>query len=225
MIFATALGHFAANSSANALAAAAAWSRSSASRISASIFFAVGCADVGQRVEHVGGLVEPVALVAGLGPHVAHRGPEPERPVTDREDRRAHAASFQVAQQIRPALLRLAIAVADRDQLLGAIEAHAHHDQHTEPVLGEADVEVDAIDPDVDEVAIGERLVHERPLLVLPLGREPGDHRRRQARPRSRRTPPARARSRRSTCHAGRGAATPRSPSATCGTTAARSSS
>ena len=39
---------------------------------------------------------------------------------------------------------------------------------------------MDSVNPHVHEVAISERLVHERALLVLPLGREPGDHRRRQ---------------------------------------------
>jgi hypothetical protein len=101
-------------------------------------------------------------------------------PVSDREDRGAHAAPFQVAQQIGPALLGLAISVADRDQFLGAIQAHAHHDQHTQAVFLEADVEVHAVHPDVHEVPVLERAVHERALLVLPLSRESGDHRRRQ---------------------------------------------
>ncbi len=101
-------------------------------------------------------------------------------PIPDREHRRGHPAPFQVAQQIRPALLGLAVSVADRDQLLGAIEAHAHHHQDAEAVLLEADGEVHSVHPDVDEVLVRKRLVHERALFVLPLGSQPGDHRRRQ---------------------------------------------
>src|SRR5439155_24207745 len=108
------------------------------------------------------GLVEPVALMTGLGPDVAHRGPESERPVTNREDRRGHPAPLEVAQQVRPAFLRLPVAVADRDQLLGPVQAHAHHDQDTQPVLLEPDAEMDSVNPPLPELPDNERLVPER---------------------------------------------------------------
>ena len=50
--------------------------------------------------------------------------------------------------------------------------------QVTQPVLFETQVEVHAVHPAVDVVAVGQVPVHERPVLGLPLGREPGDHRR-----------------------------------------------
>jgi len=59
---------------------------SSAFHISASAFFLGG---IGQRVEHVADLVPPAPLLAGLGEHLADRGPEPQGTVADREHRTA----------------------------------------------------------------------------------------------------------------------------------------
>src|SRR5271155_5817697 len=53
---------------------------------------------LGQLVEHVGKLVAPAALRAGLGPHFARRGPEPQRAVAHRYYRRDHPAPFEIAQ-------------------------------------------------------------------------------------------------------------------------------
>jgi hypothetical protein len=61
---------------------------------------------LGERFEHVGDLVDPVALLAGFGLHVALRHPEPERPVTDRHDRGPHPRTLEVAQQIGPRVCR-----------------------------------------------------------------------------------------------------------------------
>ncbi len=85
-----------------------------------------------ERGEHVGDLVEPVSLLPGGREHLAQRTPEPQRTVPDREHGSAHAASGAVAQQVRPRLGALAVAVGQRDQLLAAVRAHPdEHEQAT----------------------------------------------------------------------------------------------
>jgi hypothetical protein len=78
---------------------------------------------LGQGREHVGGLVDPVALLAGGGEHLPQGGPQPQPAIADRHHRRAHAATAQIPQQLGPRLGRLALSVGHRDQLLGAVGA------------------------------------------------------------------------------------------------------
>ena len=56
-------------------------------------------------------------------------------------------------------------------------------DEHegSEPLVLEADVEVNAIGPDVDVIAVGERALLPRVVLALPRAYEPRDHARREA--------------------------------------------
>ena len=107
-------------------------------------------------------LVEPAALLAGGGEHLAHRLPEPQRAVADREHRRGHAAAFAVAQQVRPRLGGLAEPVGQGDQLLGAVGADPDHHQQAHLVLAQADLEVDPVDPHVHVVGPGQRPLVER---------------------------------------------------------------
>ena len=107
----------------------------------------------GQLVEDVAELVDPIPLRAGLRPHVADSGPEPERTVAHGDDRGVHAPTLQVAQHGLPALRALAVTVLDRNQFLGSVRPDADHDQRAEAIVVEADVEVHAIDPDVNIVA------------------------------------------------------------------------
>jgi hypothetical protein len=60
-------------------------------------FARAGLHGLGQGVQHVGGLVDPVALVAGGREDVTERGPQPKRAVADRHDRGPHATAPQVA--------------------------------------------------------------------------------------------------------------------------------
>jgi len=89
----------------------------------------------GQAAEHVGGLVDPVALVAGGREDVAEGRPQPQRAVADRDHRCLHAAAPQVAQDLSPAVGGLPLAVSHGDQLLGAVDAHAHDHQAAQPGL------------------------------------------------------------------------------------------
>jgi hypothetical protein len=77
--------------------------------------------------------MEPAALLTGVGEDVTQRSPKPQRTVTDRQHRRAHAAPFAIAQQIRPRFGGLPVPVGERDQLFAAVGAHPDQHQQTQP--------------------------------------------------------------------------------------------
>src|SRR6185369_17852560 len=118
--------------------------------------------------EDIAELVEPIALRAGLRPHVAHGGPEAQGSVTDRDYWCAHTSAFQVTEHRLPTLGALARAVLDGDQLLRPVGPRADHHERAEAVVVQPDVEMHAIDPDVHVVAIGEAAFLEGPVLGLP---------------------------------------------------------
>jgi hypothetical protein len=126
--------------------------------------------------------MHPTPLLPGGGEHLAQRPPQPQRPVAHHHHRRAHAAAAAVPQQLRPRIGRLALAVGDRDQLLGAVGAHPHQHQAAQPPVLQADVEVDAVRPAVHVVPVRQVPAQERLPLGLPLDGQPGHHRGRQAR-------------------------------------------
>ena len=105
-----------------------------------------------QRGKDIGLLVEPAALLPGGREHLAHRLPEPQRPVADGQHRRGHPAAAARPQQIGPRLGRLPVPVSQRDELLAAIGAHPDHHQQAELLLLEAHLEVDTVDPQVDVI-------------------------------------------------------------------------
>jgi hypothetical protein len=133
-----------------------------------------------QHPKNVRSLVEPVALLAGLGEDEPERLPEPERPVADGHHRSFHAAVAQVTQQRLPGLRGLPVTLCDGDELLVAVLANSHHDKSAQAGLFETNVEVHPVDPDVDEVPIGKRPVHELLVLGLPGHRESPDRRGRE---------------------------------------------
>src|SRR5262249_60933991 len=103
-----------------------------------------------ELVQDVAELVEPIPLLAGLRPHVAHGRPEAEGAVPDRDDRRAQAPALQIAEDGLPALGALTVAVLDRDQLLRSIRPHTDHHEGAEAVVLPPALEMGAIDPAVD---------------------------------------------------------------------------
>ena len=129
--------------------------------------------------------MEPAPLLAGVGEHLPHRLPEPQRAVADRQHRCGHPAPATRPQQIGPRLGRLAVPVGQRDELLAAVGAHPDHHQQAQLLLLEADLEVDPVDPQVHVVGARQDALGERLGLVLPLRGQPGDRRRRQARARA----------------------------------------
>jgi len=98
----------------------------------------------------------PAPLLAGLGEHLADRGPEPQGTVADREHRRGHATALTAAEQIERRLGRFAVPVVKRDEFLGAVRADPDHHQQAHFVLLQPDLEVDPVDPAVDVVGPGQ---------------------------------------------------------------------
>jgi hypothetical protein len=108
-----------------------------------------------QLVQHVGGLVHPAALAAGLRPYFLDRLPEAERAVGDREiGRHRKSAPLQVEQQLLPGLRTLAQAVDQTDQLLLALGRGADDNQQALRGVLEPSLYMDAIGPEV-YVALG----------------------------------------------------------------------
>ena len=135
-----------------------------------------------QRGQHVRRLVKPAPAFPGLREHFTQRLPEPERAVADGQDRGAHAAAGAVAQQVRPRLRGLTVALGEGDKLLAAIGARRSSPQ-AQLVLLEADVHVDPVRPQVEvvhrgQVPGGEGALLRLPCLGLPCLGQPGDHRR-----------------------------------------------
>lgn len=116
--------------------------------------------------------MHPVPLLSGLGKHLPQRRPEPERTVADRQHRRSHAMLPAVAQQVCPRLGRLPVPVGQGDQLLAPVGPYTDDDQGAHPVLVEAIVDVDTVDPAVDVVHDGKVPLGE-PALLLPTGVSP----------------------------------------------------
>src|ERR1035437_1101127 len=118
--------------------------------------------------ENIRRLAGPAALLPGLGEHLAQRSPESQCPVSRRQDRGAHAAAGGVAEQVSAGLGGLPVPVGQRDELLAAVGADADHDQQAQLVLLQADVDVDAVGPQVHVVGAGQVPGGERALLRLP---------------------------------------------------------
>jgi hypothetical protein len=131
-----------------------------------------------QLVEHVGGLVHPAALAAGLGPHLLDGLPEAQRAVGNRElGTHGEPAPLEVEQQFAPGLRALAHAVDEADELLLAFGRGADDDQQALRGVFEPGLHVDAVDPEVDialggEIALAPACVLLRPgFLEAPDGR------------------------------------------------------
>ena len=142
--------------------------------------FAFGWSRCRQLVQDVGDPMDPAGLGLRLGPDVPGRRPEAERAVGDRHDRGPHPPPLQVAQHRQPALGALPIPILDGDHLLRAVRPRPDHDQGAQPVVFEADVEVDPVRPDVDVVPVRQVAPPERGVLRLPDLHQPRDRRRRQ---------------------------------------------
>ena len=123
--------------------------------------------------------MHPAALLTGGREHLPQRPPQPQRAVAHHHHRRTHPAAAQLPQQLGPGIGRLAGAVGDRDQLLGAVGPHPHDHQTAQPSLvAQANVEVDAVRPAVHIVPVRQVPSLERLAFGLPGGGQPGDDRR-----------------------------------------------
>jgi len=135
--------------------------------------------------------VHPAALRARRREHLRQRFPEAQRPVADRQlGVDAQATLLHVQQEALPRLLALAVAVGHRDQLLPAFRGRPHQHEDTSTIFLQADVEVDAVGPDVDVTLVRQIAGRPPPVVLLP-GLLQAHHRRgrqpRAARPEQRR--------------------------------------
>src|ERR1700740_3480908 len=134
-----------------------------------------------QLVQHVGGLVHPAALSAGLRPHFLDRLPEAQRAVGDRElGRHRKSAPLQVEQQLFPGLRTLAHTVDQADQLLLALGRGTDDDQQALRSVLEPGLDVDAVGPEVDVTLGGEIALAPARMLLRPGLLEPSDGRGRE---------------------------------------------
>jgi hypothetical protein len=125
--------------------------------------------------------MHPAPLLFGSREHFAQRSPEPERAVTDGQRWAGQAPLLEAAEQVEPGLGVLSVAVGESDQFLGAVGANPDDHQTTQPVLFEADVEVDAIGPPVHVVPIRQITFGPVCVLGLPCLGQPADRRRRKS--------------------------------------------
>ena len=135
-----------------------------------------------QRGKNIGLFVPPAALLAGVGEHLPHGLPEPQRAVADREHRRPHAAAAAITQQIGPGFGGFPEAIGERDELLAAVGTDPDHHQQAQLLLVQTHLQVDPVDPQIHVVDLGQIPLGERAGLVLPLHSQPGDRRRGQPR-------------------------------------------
>src|SRR5690606_38083266 len=150
------------------------------------LLFRVGLHMFGHLVQHVGGLVHPAALLASTRPDLTQRRPEPQRAIRDRKLRLNLQSTLpHIQQQLLPRLFALAITILHRDQFLPAVSRRAHQTKQALTIAGgifKANVEVNAIGPDVNVMLVGQ--IAFGPLLVfdLPLFGESRDAAGRQSR-------------------------------------------
>ena len=118
--------------------------------------------------------MDPAPLVPGSRKHLGQHLPQPHRAVTDDQLGITHAAPAAVAQQVGPRLGRLTQPLGQRDQLLGAVQTHAHQHQDAGVRLPEPDLGVHPVRPHIHVVGPGKVALLEGGMVVAPLLRQPG---------------------------------------------------
>jgi hypothetical protein len=95
------------------------------------------------------------------------RGPEAQGSIAGGQHRGfADSPALEVVKHLQPGDLRLAFPVVDGHQFLGSVRQGTDQDQEARPVIGESDVEVDAVRPQVDVAFAGE-IPFVPPLVIL----------------------------------------------------------
>jgi len=114
------------------------------------LLFGPGLPAPGQLIQHVGDLVLPAALFLRFWKDAAQRRPEAEVAIADGQNGGGHAPSFEVSEDSSPRFGGLPLAIFQGDDLFPAIGQDADDHQTGQAVLLQANVEVDAVGPDVD---------------------------------------------------------------------------
>src|SRR5215208_2999854 len=134
-------------------------------------------------VEHVGGLVQPAALMVCARKEFIERLPEAQCPVPDgNPGRDGQAPLLDLNEKLAPALGALTHAGLEADQFFLAFRRGADQHQDALGVILHPGLQVDAIGPDIDVVT--GREIPGLPALVLglPFAGEAGNHRGREVR-------------------------------------------
>ena len=121
------------------------------------------------RVDHVAELVIPAALLRRVWPYLAHRVPQAQRAIANHAGGGRQAARREIAQDLRPALTRLAVTALDGEDHLGPVRERG--DQHQQRGLRrlQAGLHVDPVGPDVHGLERGQVLRAPRRVVALPV--------------------------------------------------------
>jgi hypothetical protein len=123
----------------------------------------------------------PAALVAGGWVDLVEGGPQAERTVAHREQRRLQAAVPEVTQDVRPGVRALAVAEGHAEQLLVPVGAGTDDHEQAARLGLETGAEVDPVRPAVGERAL-DRSSPPGGVVGLPGRLEAQDRRARQRR-------------------------------------------
>ncbi len=140
----------------------------------------LGLLAFGQVVEDVDDRVIPAALLRRLRPYLVGSAPDRQAAVGHEQPRCAQTTIAQVTQQLQPGLGRLAITGLDGQHLLTAVAHGADDDQQGSLVLLQSGLDVDAIGPDVNQLAVVQSALLPGLKLFLPLGPQTANGRSRQ---------------------------------------------
>src|SRR5450830_687127 len=134
-------------------------------------------------VQYVRRLVHPTPLVPCSWKDLVDGLPEAEPTVANSDFRGdLQPAPLHLDQQLTPALGALASANLEADELLLALRRRADQHQHAFGVVFHPGLQVDTVRPDIHVSPCRQVALLPAVVLVLPLGRQSGNHRRRQVR-------------------------------------------
>lgn len=128
------------------------------------------------RVENIGCLVDPTALVFHLGEYFFHRSPEAQGSITDRQAGGDKASVQEVLKHILPTLNRLSHPVLDGQKMLLSQRVHTDDHQGAQTLVGSPETAVDAICPEIHPPVPVESPFLPLEILGLPLFLESPDH-------------------------------------------------
>ena len=136
----------------------------------------LGLLTFGQVIQHVSRFMNPTALRLGSRVCLPQRRPKPQPAIADGHRRgRGQPPGFEALEERLPRQFALALAVLDGDPLFAAVSGGPNDDQHAGPIGGQADVEIDAVSPDIDLVLVGQIPLVPPLVFLVPKRFEPDD--------------------------------------------------
>src|SRR5688572_19136782 len=105
----------------------------------------------GQLVQHIGRLMHPTPLPAGLPVHLAECLPKSQCPIPNSQGGRLREpTAFEVQQELFPGLLALVVAIPEPNEFFLAREIGANNDEKTMACCLQPGLQVHAVDPEID---------------------------------------------------------------------------